>query len=85
VKIEISRQILKKIQKEKYHEKSPVGAKLFHVNGQTDTKTDGRTDGQTDRHDESNRLFRNFSNARKISTTVLQSLGHNIHKDLNRQ
>ena len=34
----------------------PVGAKLFHVDGQTD----GRMDGRTDIHDETNGHFMQF-------------------------
>jgi len=37
----------------------PVGAELFH--------TDGQKDERTDRHDEVNRLFRNFAYAHKNS------------------
>jgi len=42
----------------------PVGAELFHADGQTDGRTDGRTDGQMDgqkdRHDEANSPFSQF-------------------------
>jgi len=37
-------------------ETRPVGAKLFHADGQTD----GRTEGRTDRHDEANIRFSQF-------------------------
>jgi hypothetical protein len=42
MKSEFSRQILEKVSDIKFYEIRPVGAKLFHA------------DGQTDRHDEAN-------------------------------
>jgi len=36
----------------------PVGAEIFHADGQT--RTDRRTDGQLDRHEEFNSHFSQF-------------------------
>jgi hypothetical protein len=53
--------ILKNILKYQISWKSgSAGAELFHLIEWTDGRAGGRTDRQTDRHDEGNRLFRNF-------------------------
>ena len=53
IKLEISQQVLEKYKKRNIMKSRPVGAKLFHVDGQTDTKTDGRIDRQTRRSQQS--------------------------------
>jgi len=51
--LEFSRHIFQKLSNIRFHEYPPVGAELFHANG------------QTDRHDEVSIAFRNFANAPK--------------------
>jgi hypothetical protein len=53
MKLEISRQILEKCKKRNIIKIRPVGAELFHADGQTHREMDG----QTDRHDEANSRF----------------------------
>jgi hypothetical protein len=53
MKLEFLREILKNVQIQNFTKFRPVGAELFHA------------DGQTDRHDEANSTFRNFANATK--------------------
>ena len=53
----------------------PVGAELFHTEGQTGGKTDGQTDGRTDGQTDMMKLivaFRNITNAPKISASTSQ-------------
>ena len=47
--LEFSRQILEKYKKRNIMKIRPMGAKLFHVDGQTQRQMDGETDRQTDR------------------------------------
>jgi hypothetical protein len=48
MKLEFSRRIFEVYSNAKFHENHPVGAELFHL------------DGQTDRHDEANSRFLKF-------------------------
>jgi hypothetical protein len=54
----------------------PVGAELFHSDGQTERLTEGQTDRQTDRQTDMTKVivaFRNFGNALKTNFCVLSS------------
>jgi hypothetical protein len=51
------RQILENIQISDFMKMRPVGAQVFHTDGQTHRHTEQRTDGWTDRHDKANSRF----------------------------
>jgi len=60
----------------------PVGAELFHADGQTDRRTDRQTDRQTDKTKLTS-AFRNFTNAPKISITEKHTLRGGINQSGN--
>ena len=74
MKFEICRQILEKYKKRNIMKISPVGAESLHADRQTDRQTDMTKPIM---------VFRNFSNAHKMSTAAFQYLGRIIHKYLN--
>jgi hypothetical protein len=64
MKLEFLRQIFEKY-KSKFMQVCPVGAELFHTDGQAEGRTDGQTERQTDTTQQIV-AFRNFANAPKM-------------------
>jgi hypothetical protein len=60
MKLKYYRQILEKFLDVEFDENPPMGAELFHADGQRERERDRQTDRQNDRYDKTNSCLSQF-------------------------